>query len=166
MSNYAELLKDPRWQKKRLEILQRDDFKCRICHSKEKELHVHHRRYIPRRKPWDYDGESLVTLCIDHHKEVTSLKDRIGEGLIESHCWLTLAKIVDGEPENEELVGYLLLAIFQNKPLLQALIAVIECGWNAEAESFNRGVAWGRETPQKVIQVERVSTGVDLFKKQ
>ena len=29
MSDYVEKLKDPRWQRKRLEIMQRDGFRCR-----------------------------------------------------------------------------------------------------------------------------------------
>lgn len=30
---YKENLKNPKWQKKRLKILKRDDFKCRCCDS-------------------------------------------------------------------------------------------------------------------------------------
>lgn len=33
--SYAEQLKDPRWQKKRLEILNRDEWKCTWCLSTE-----------------------------------------------------------------------------------------------------------------------------------
>ena len=42
MSEYAEKFKDPRWQKKRLEILERDDFSCRVCYDASNTLHVHH----------------------------------------------------------------------------------------------------------------------------
>ena len=31
---YSEKLKDPRWQKKRLEILERDNFRCQYCGDK------------------------------------------------------------------------------------------------------------------------------------
>ena len=37
---YLEKLKDPRWQKKRLEILERDGWKCMACGEKEKTLRV------------------------------------------------------------------------------------------------------------------------------
>jgi len=65
---YAEKLKDPRWQRKRLEILQRDDFTCRVCNSETKTLHVHHIRYFKGREPWEYKEFYLVTLCEDCHK--------------------------------------------------------------------------------------------------
>lgn len=58
---YGEKLKDPRWQKKRLEILNRDEFKCRACQSKTDTLHVHHLKYTD--EPWDAADVDLVTLC-------------------------------------------------------------------------------------------------------
>lgn len=69
MSDYTELLKDPRWQKMRLKVLERDDFSCQICYNPEETLHVHHRFYIRGRKPWEYDVSNLVTLCATCHKE-------------------------------------------------------------------------------------------------
>ncbi len=60
---------DPRWQKKRLEILQRDRFTCKYCESEEKTLHVHHKYYIKGRKVWDYHNSALITLCEDCHKD-------------------------------------------------------------------------------------------------
>lgn len=70
-SDYAKKLKDPRWQKKRLEILQRDNFGCMKCFSDSKTLHVHHRLYNKGVDPWDYENEYLVTLCEDCHQEET-----------------------------------------------------------------------------------------------
>ena len=64
---YHELLKDGRWQRKRLEIMQRDDFKCRECGTTN-DLNVHHIRYIAGRKPWEYDNGDLITLCGSCHK--------------------------------------------------------------------------------------------------
>jgi len=63
MKTYAQLLKDPRWQKKRLEILERDEFTCQNCHDSENTLHVHHCYYETGMMPWEYDSGSLVTLC-------------------------------------------------------------------------------------------------------
>jgi hypothetical protein len=62
---YAEKLKDPRWQKKRLEIMERDEWTCQICGTKEKTLHTHHLLYIKGREPWDYVDPSLQCLCED-----------------------------------------------------------------------------------------------------
>lgn len=70
MSTYSEKLKDPRWQKKRLEILNRDEWECSNCCRTDVTLHVHHEYYVSGREPWDYPAESLTTLCKDcHHGE-------------------------------------------------------------------------------------------------
>ena len=61
--SYAEMLRSPLWQKKRLEIMQRDDFTCQHCGCKERELQVHHRVYHKGAKPWEYDDSELITLC-------------------------------------------------------------------------------------------------------
>jgi len=68
---YSEKLKDPRWQKMRLEILNRDEFMCKICGDTKSTLHVHHRRYITNRDPWDYPMDCLVTLCENCHEAET-----------------------------------------------------------------------------------------------
>lgn len=65
---YSEKLKDPRWQKKRLEILERDNFTCRECGSKTDTLHIHHCCYIKGKQPWEY-SETLLTLCANCHQE-------------------------------------------------------------------------------------------------
>lgn len=64
---YAEKLKDPRWQKKQFEILNRDGFLCLICGDYKSTLHVHHRYYINGREPWDYPNHLLATLCDSCH---------------------------------------------------------------------------------------------------
>ena len=69
MSNYSQLLRDPRWQRKRLEILKRDNWACQGCGDTTNTLHVHHLRYLVGFSPWEYDGADLLTLCIDCHDE-------------------------------------------------------------------------------------------------
>lgn len=69
---YQELLKDPRWIKRRNEILSRDHNTCVMCGAQDKYLHVHHLKYIVRRKPWEYSDDDLVTLCEDCHQRVHS----------------------------------------------------------------------------------------------
>lgn len=79
---YSELLKHPKWQKKRLEVMERSGFRCEICGSKEKTLHVHHAYYKKGNMPWEYPLGSLHCLCELCHSEVTELtndiKDSIG----------------------------------------------------------------------------------------
>lgn len=64
---YAEKLKDPRWQKKRLEVLNRHNFTCEYCGATELTLHVHHRYYISGRMPWEYPDFCYQVLCFQCH---------------------------------------------------------------------------------------------------
>lgn len=66
--SYSEQIKSPHWQKRRLQILQRDNFTCQICGSTEKTLHVHHLCYRKDAKIWDYPDNTLITLCEDCHR--------------------------------------------------------------------------------------------------
>lgn len=68
-SEYQQLLRDPRWQKKRLVIMERDGFECRDCGDGTKTLNVHHVYYESGRAPWEYCDLSLITLCEDCHEE-------------------------------------------------------------------------------------------------
>ncbi len=61
MKTYAEKLKDPRWQKKRLEVFSRDNWTCQLCSDKEDTLNVHHLKYSTN--PWDSDNSDLITYC-------------------------------------------------------------------------------------------------------
>lgn len=72
---YHELLKDPRWQKKRLEIMQRDGFKCCMCGGEKSTLNVHHKYYIFEREPWNYPDNLLVTLCESCHESEEDFKE-------------------------------------------------------------------------------------------
>lgn len=71
MTSYSQLLRDPRWQKKRLEIMQRDEFTCQACFNSQNTLNVHHCYYEKGLMPWDYPDESLVTLCEECHEYET-----------------------------------------------------------------------------------------------
>ena len=67
--NYSEKLKSPKWQKKRLEVLNRDKFRCCTCGDEETELHVHHLKYT--KEPYDAPLEDLQTLCKVCHNYFT-----------------------------------------------------------------------------------------------
>lgn len=64
---YQKKLLDPRWQKKRLEILDRDNWSCQSCCDNKKTLHVHHCAYQSI-DPWDIENKHLITICEDCHK--------------------------------------------------------------------------------------------------
>jgi hypothetical protein len=79
---YTKKLKDPRWQKKRLEVFNRDGFTCRACDSNEKTLHVHHLIYRPKVEPWEAPLHELVTLCEECHAWETSQEKNTNKCLI------------------------------------------------------------------------------------
>ncbi len=66
---YSEKLKNPKWQRKRLEILERDDFKCVYCNDQETELQIHHLKYTEQ--PWKSPNKDLITLCKHCHHVVS-----------------------------------------------------------------------------------------------
>jgi hypothetical protein len=73
---YLEKLKDPRWQKKRLEILERDEWMCKRCFDSESTLHVHHLDYEKGKEPWDYNNKQFITICEScHETEHTTRKE-------------------------------------------------------------------------------------------
>lgn len=69
---YSEKLRDPRWQRKRLEVLQRDDFSCKFCSDAHTELHIHHLKYSG--DPWEARMEDLITCCKDCHSTIELIK--------------------------------------------------------------------------------------------
>lgn len=70
---YQEQIKSPKWQKRRLEILNRDKFTCQICGDKESELHVHHIAYLKGRMAWDYNDKLLATVCSECHDSIHTM---------------------------------------------------------------------------------------------
>lgn len=74
---YYELLQSPHWQRKRLEIMGRDKFKCRDCGADDKPLHVHHVYYEKGRMPWEYDDHLLITVCDECHGYRQTLQNLI-----------------------------------------------------------------------------------------
>lgn len=74
---YADKLRDPRWQRRRLEVMGAADFRCRRCNSDEKFLNVHHKAYLRGRDPWDYPDQYLECLCEDCHEEATKVQGHL-----------------------------------------------------------------------------------------
>lgn len=66
---YAEQLRHPSWQRKRLEVLEAADFQCEECNSKDRTLHAHHRFYVKGEKAWEYALEDLQCLCESCHQQ-------------------------------------------------------------------------------------------------
>jgi 5-methylcytosine-specific restriction endonuclease McrA len=66
-SKYSEKLRDPRWQKKRLEIFQRDNFICQNCKTNASKFDFvnssiyskKHYQYLLRSDDYFYEGECM-----------------------------------------------------------------------------------------------------------
>lgn len=61
-----DLYKHPKWQQKRLRIMERDGFRCCACGDAESSLHVHH--FLYSGSPWEVSDHHLQTLCEQCHK--------------------------------------------------------------------------------------------------
>ncbi len=79
--SYYEKLQDPRWQKKRLEVMEAAGFSCEWCQDEEGTLHVHHWYYARGADPWEYPSNQLTALCEDCHKQAHSLQAQLGKVL-------------------------------------------------------------------------------------
>jgi hypothetical protein len=82
-STYFEKLKDPRWQRKRLEVLSENNFSCESCGDTGKTLHVHHVAYKKGAEPWEYSSDELQCLCDDCHAFEHELDRKIDDALRE-----------------------------------------------------------------------------------
>lgn len=94
-SEYAQKLRDPRWQKMRLEVMQRDNFTCQMCCDNTRPLNVHHNFYERGKDPWDYPLWSLVTFCEDCHQTETDQRREDEGTLLEAlrQCGFSYADI-------------------------------------------------------------------------
>ncbi|WP_374568756.1 hypothetical protein [Ideonella sp.] len=58
------------WHEFRHEVLRLDGYACKLCRrqqSNDVRLHVHHKRYISGRLPWEYPHDMCETLCSGCH---------------------------------------------------------------------------------------------------
>jgi hypothetical protein len=74
---YAEKMKDPRWQKLRLQVFERDEWRCVRCGAEDKTLHVHHLAYLKNAEPWDTPIFALSTRCETCHESETDGKEDV-----------------------------------------------------------------------------------------
>lgn len=156
-TKYSEKLKDPRWQKLRLKVFNRDKWTCQICKTKDRTLHVHHTIY--KKEPWDAPIQSLVTLCEDcHEREKESYKESENSllELLKAHSFLSadiddLIYFIDslmGDPlimRNPREFGTFLssLAIITDKQLIKESKKKLDKFWRnfekQELEHTKRG---------------------------
>ena len=104
--NYSRKLRDVRWQRVRLKVMERDGWRCQAadCRSPENAiLNVHHKKYLSRREPWDYPLENLITYCERCHEAQHTEQNQL-KALVEGefYRWSNLPTLLGFEPR-----GYL-----------------------------------------------------------
>jgi hypothetical protein len=101
MTSYAEKLKDPRWQRRRLEKLSSTEFLCEGCFEDGKTVHVHHRIYRRGADPWDYPDGELAVLCEECH-EIEHLE----EELVKEAIAVVPHSLWSGRSMRSMMIGY------------------------------------------------------------
>lgn len=107
-SSYGALLRNPKWQKARLETMQRANFACEKCGDKDSTLNVHHKNYKQGRNPWEYELSNFVCLCESCHEDIHEQKQVINNLLPYSE--LDFSEILSGYisvQDNSSYVGSL-----------------------------------------------------------
>ena len=105
--SYLELLRDPRWQKSRLETMQRAGFACERCGDKETTLNVHHKNYKRDHAPWEYELSNFVCLCRPCHEEIHEQKVLINDLL--PYVGLSVSEFMAGVISSQPNVRYVRL---------------------------------------------------------
>lgn len=81
-TEYSKKLKDPRWQKVRLLVYDRDSFTCQCCGATDQTLNCHHKYYEKGLEPWEYPLDALITLCEECHTIETEQMHQACDSLI------------------------------------------------------------------------------------
>lgn len=107
---YSDKLKSPKWQKKRLQILERDNWQCQYCKDTETQLQVHHLKYSG--EPWDAKNEDLITACSDCHNIITKSSyvfDKIHKRkLLEHNGNKFMANVMSKDGVKSLIIGYVI----------------------------------------------------------
>lgn len=104
---YVAKLRNPLWQKRRLEILEAANWACEDCGTKDQELQVHHCAYIPDAEPWEHTRSELMACCDSCHKRRQRLENaarvavgrycrKQSPGALESASWELIEKVIKG----------------------------------------------------------------------
>jgi len=116
---YQEKFKSPLWQRKRLEVMGRDNFKCRRCSDTTNQLNVHHLYYVSGRMPWEYPNAALITLCHTCHEMVGASSKDGDFGWERFLCVLI-------EYKNSEIIARMLPALKSNGNDLAEILPKID----------------------------------------
>lgn len=141
---YSELLRDPRWQRKRLEVLSRSDFTCEVCGAADRTLNVHHKAYKKGAKPWEYEITELRALCEEcheaHHHLEAVLRAKVAEmGLHEIELLLGFIEAREAidtllADENPHSMEFSIRGLSHISGIAAALAPAASCYWDLRAD--------------------------------
>jgi hypothetical protein len=105
---YADDLKSPLWQQKRLRVFDRAGFKCERCMSRDRQLHAHHKTYLKGCRPWEYDDDLLECLCdachTDAHADLDELLLVIARMPTHMLPYITQMLLLDGDAHRNNVI--------------------------------------------------------------
>jgi hypothetical protein len=107
---YFDRLKDPRWQRKRLEVMSGFGWRCQKCGATELsgvQFHVHHRYYVSKRDPWNYPNGCYRLLCDPCHENDHNSPD-------EAKGWEILVDVMGASDEASSEFAHFLLDVAQD----------------------------------------------------
>jgi len=148
---YSEKLKDPRWQKKRLKVFERDNFSCRWCHETKNTLHAHHLLYSYN--PWDVEDEYIITLCDFCHGSAEHAKDWFNRSIADNdsyNCLIKLLGLLSNFNPEQKIKLHQLLREFYDKAFLTACSDLVNWKNELGMGMLEIGMKAGRDQCQTV----------------
>lgn len=148
--NYSEKLKDPRWQKKRLEVLERDSFTCQCCGDKEMELHVHHHKYSG--DPWDTLLSDLITYCkvchLIHEKIKKEYQGSFVLSVLKVPTWKlglwSVSVLINYLRDDKNRLYGILFVLYDNEKLEFQMLCSFESLFNV-LQKFSKDIMFNKE---------------------
>lgn len=99
---YSDKLRDPRWQQKRLKLLEAAEWKCWSCESGTTNLQVHHQYYLRNTDPWDYEDDCYKVLCEDCHKTNQKSMETAHKFIARFHLILVLEEMSKASEDEQD----------------------------------------------------------------
>lgn len=148
--SYYEQLRDPRWQRKRLEVMEAAGWACEKCGETAETFNVHHSYYEKGVMAWDYPNHSLHCLCETCHADAQEtlrvLHQLIGHltlGQIEELVGMAMGLVIVESPSktayprnHEELHGLVASVSTSILPAMKIVIGVSTLLFDRAAETL------------------------------
>jgi hypothetical protein len=116
-SSFTQKFHDPRWIKKRTELLHAYDFTCVKCGAANGHALVHRIKHVPHLDPWNYPDHLLQVLCRDCQK-ITILIDNI---------WAAKEGTSETITDSFSKIRTHLVDIYRHSKRSEPLYEVLEC---------------------------------------